>query len=213
MPVFACGDCVELHAQHRKWAGYTGFGTCGCTCPLCANEGRTLCSSCRGTGKGGLFSRTCKECNGERTVVCPICKGFLAHPNCHICRGRSCETCYGSRSADLEVVLAKLKPVPRRRTLFRPVAAPRAGDAMDFPVFTYERLWSRLEFVVDLEVPLSVPRDSGWERAHLTGEPIHGERADYWIYRVGDNEYGIVEPSGRAEWSPSPRSALAARRP
>lgn len=201
MPVFECRDCMDLHTVGLKRSGYTGYGTCACICPLCANESRTLCKTCKGTGKTGLFGRICNECNGKRTVLCAICKGFLAHPSCHVCRGTSCETCFGSRRVDLELILAKLKSVPRRPTLLRPVDPPRTASRVDFPVFTFERLWNRLEPVVDLETPLSVSRDSGWERVRLQGKLIDQERPDYWIYRVGENEFGIVEQVSHTDWA------------
>lgn len=210
MAVFACRDCAELHTVGHKYSSYTGYGTCACMCPLCGNEGKTLCGTCGGTGKTGLFARVCKECHGERTVVCAICRGFLAHPSCHICRGTSCETCFGTRTVDLESILARLKPLPRRRILFQPVDPLRPRGRGGFPLFTYERAWKLLEMNVDLDTSLSVSRDSGWESVHLTGRLIGQERPGYWIYRIAANEYFIEERVGAHDWVEQASAAGAA---
>jgi hypothetical protein len=207
MPVFECRDCAELHTLGRKRPRFTGYGTCACTCPMCGNEGRTVCENCGGTGKAGWFGQVCKKCKGERTLVCATCNGFLAHPTCPVCRGTSCETCSGSRRVDLKTILANLKPMPRRRIILRPAGSPAPNDAVDFPVFTYERVWKRLAGVVDLNRPLSVRSDSGWQCVHLSGKLIANDRADYWIYRVAENEYGIDERVSCREWEHSPTVA------
>jgi hypothetical protein len=99
--------------------------------------------------------------------------------------------------------------MPRRRILFRPPDPRRPGGNIDFPLFTYERAWKRLASVIDLESPLSVSRDAGWERVHLTGTLIGHDRPDYWIYRIADNEYFIEERvSHDWQWNAAP-GALA----
>src|ERR1700751_1781130 len=109
MPVFECHDCAELHNRMTKVPGYTGYGTCPCVCPTCENRGLIACDSCCGKGASGWLGRKCKECAGQRTVVCKTCLGFLAHPRCPVCQGTSCETCLGTRRVEFEAVLSKIK--------------------------------------------------------------------------------------------------------
>lgn len=193
MPIFGCGDCAELHALGRKTGGYIGFGTCGCACPLCGNEGRTLCETCGGKGKTGVFGRVCKTCDGKRTLLCAVCRGYLAHPNCPVCKGSSCETCFGSRRVDLEAVLARLKPVPRRRILLQPARSPRLNCSGKFPIFTFERAYNQLAGVVDPDCLLSVRREDGFECVHLFGKLIDNDRSDHWIYRIAGDQYGLEQ--------------------
>jgi hypothetical protein len=97
--------------------------------------------------------------------------------------------------------------MPRRRILFRLVGSLAPEDTVDFPVFTYERIWKRLACLVDLNSPLSVSTDSGWQRVHLYGKLIVNDRADYWIYRVAENEYGIEDRVNWRKWEQCPAAA------
>jgi hypothetical protein len=199
MPVFKCHDCAEMHSRKTKRVRFTGYGTCSCICSMCDSEGRTICPSCGGTGKSGLFGRRCKQCAGERTVVCAKCKGLLGDPECPVCNGTSCETCRGTRRVDLEAVLAKLKSTPRRTILFRPTGSLRPAVEMEFPVFTCESAWKRLAPLIDADPQLTVCREEEGECLHLAGKLDGDERSYYAIYRFGENEYGIEESFSHLE--------------
>lgn len=193
MPVFKCHDCAEMHRRRTKRAQFTGYGTCPCVCPICGSEGRTICPACGGAGTLGWLGRRCKECAGERTVVCAACRGYLGDPTCPMCHGMSCETCFGTRRVDLETVLINLKQQARRRILFRPTGSLSPACEMDFPVFSYESAWKTLEPLLDSDPQLTVCREGGAECVHLTGKLNGEERSYYAIYRFGENEYGIEE--------------------
>jgi len=199
MPVFECHDCSELHKRNAKMTGYTGYGTCPCVCPECENRGRTICDACKGTGAYGWLGRKCKQCAGERTVVCANCKGFLGNPQCAVCNGMSCETCFGTRRVDLEPALAGLKASPRRRILFRPTGSLRPAYEIDFPLFSYESAWKRLEPLIDADPQLTVCREAEGQCLHLTGKLNGEDRSYYAIYRFGENEYGIEESFSHLE--------------
>jgi len=201
MPLFPCHDCAELHDRKTKMPAYTGYGTCPCVCPACGNVGRKICPACGGTGTSGWLGRRCKHCAGEKTVLCAECKGFLADPQCPVCRGTSCETCFGTRKADLEAVLEKLETSPRRRIVFQPTGSLSRTCEMDFPAFSYERGWKRLESLVDADPQLRVWREGEGECVHLTGR-LNGEgRSYYAIYRFGEDAYGIEESFSHLESS------------
>jgi hypothetical protein len=70
----------------------------------------------------------------------------------------------------------------------------------EYPVYTYERLWKRLERVIDFGGPLSVSRELGYERVHLKGQLFAREGAEFWIYRFADNEYGVEERFSSHDW-------------
>ena len=90
--------------------------------------------------------------------------------------------------------------MPRPRIVFRPIVSPRLGYKIDFPVFTYERLWERLAAAIDPDKPLSVNRDSGLERVHLAGQVFAHDNSDIWIYRVAENEYWMEERISTHDW-------------
>jgi hypothetical protein len=201
MPVFPCHDCAELHNRKTKISNYTGYGTCACLCPGCGNNGRQVCEECGGSGKSGWLGRKCKVCEGEKSVICGACKGFLADPKCPVCRGTSCETCFGSRMADLERVFTKLKTSPRRRIVFQPTGSLSRTREMDFPGFSYENAWKRLEPLLDLDPQLTVCRESDAQSVHLAGKLDGEERSYYAIFRFGEDEYGIEETFSNLESS------------
>lgn len=192
MPAFPCHDCAELHAQHIKRYGYAGYGTCGCICPRCDNDGKLICETCGAKGKTGLLGRKCKTCDGNRTLDCPVCKGFLADPACMVCRGTSCQTCWGSRTVELEQVLARLNISPRR-VVFYPPGSLGSAFERDFPAFTFEAAWKRLADLIDPEPVVTVCRGVEREHVEVTGRLAGSERSTYAVYRLGDNQYGIEE--------------------
>lgn len=190
MPVFVCHDCAELHARGVKRAGYGGYGTCNCTCPKCGNRGRLVCKRCRGRGKWRLLGLRCRTCRGRKTVACPECKGFLADPSCPLCRGTSCQTCWGSRKVELERTLSSLSPSPRRH-VFYPPGIYSGGYERDFPVFTFEAAWRRISALVELSPVVRVRHGVDRECVELEGRRGGVERSVYSIYRFGDDQYGI----------------------
>jgi len=192
MPAFPCHDCAELHAQHIKRYGYAGYGTCGCICPRCGNDGKLVCETCGAKGRAGLLGLTCRTCHGQRTIDCPECKGFLADPSCTACRGTSCQTCWGSRTVELEQMLAGLKIAPRRVVFYPPVSVDTAFQR-DFPAFTFEAAWKRLSDLIDPDLGVSICRGVDREHAQVMGRLAGSKRSTYLVYRFGENQYGIEE--------------------
>lgn len=75
--------------------------------------------------------------------------------------------------------------------------------AMEFPVFTYESAWKRLSSLIDLDPLLSVCRDADGECIHLTGKLGAEGRSFYFIYKFGENEFGIEQAFTNLEASGS----------